>query len=428
MRPGGRLPLGWRVGLLAGCARLLGGDALAQQPSPARPSPVREPVFSVRLFQTFDRESGSVISPPFDAGQANFARTAIRAEVARTFKRPRFSVDLAGAAQVGHDPARGDWLIEERSLAGRVQGRLSRRLSVTLSERVGHSQAYAPLSANTTQGEASNPLIDAADLSVRGLGSFTASSSASLSMAVTRRYRAQAAYDFNRVDARGTVAIGNHRLSGGVTGRLSRNWSFQAGYQSAWGAAAAGRDVTSAYSHQVDLRISCRLPFSRGTTVAGSLAPTFLASRSAARDPFPSTDARSDSFALQGQASVDHGFGPTSRLGFAYQRAASFPPGSTAAILADVVTVRGAGRLHRRVTAQFAVSSSRGRPSAGSRSGWVRADLRMSAAALLYVEYAYDSRAAVRSAFALPALERSHAYRSLRMGVTIVFASSGLAR
>lgn len=435
MTPRTRLRFGSRLGLLAGWMWLLGGVALAQQPAAAPLSPSRKLVFSVRLFQTLDQETRAATTALPALGRTDFARTAIRAEVERTFDGPRSSLDLAGASQFSHGQARGRWRADEEWAAARLQVRLSRLTSLTLSERAGYLQTYTPQAAATFQAVASNALIDVPDLALRGLSSFTTSSGAGLSRTLTRRSRVLVAYDFNRVAyAGGGVAIGNHRISAVWTRTLARNWSLQAGYHSAWGATTSARETTSAYGHEAGLRTELRLPFSHGTTVSAGLAPGVLGSRSAGRDLAGGIGAVNyDAFALQGQASVDHALGPASRLGFAYERTASFPPGSTRPILANVLTARGSAQWHRRVSAQFSLSSSRGASSTPassvrSLSGWARAEVRMSAAALVYVEHARDSRTDARGMSWVPGLDRNYTYRSVRAGVNVDFGWPGLSR
>jgi len=408
---------------------LLGGVALAQQPVTGL-SPTREPVFSVHLFQSFDHQTRPAATTPVGAGDADFARTGLRAEAKRTFGRTRSSFDIGGAAQFSHDAANDRWLADEEWAAVRVQLHLSRLSSLTLSQRVGYSEVFTAQAANTAQAVGSGSLIDIADQVTRGLANVTVSSAASLSRILTRRSSALLAYDFNRTAYAGDgVAVGNHRLSAAISRTMSRDWSVHASYASAWGATTSARDNTSAYRHEFHVRTVYRLPFWRGTVVSAGLAPGLLGSHTGVRNaPGAASAADYGAFAMQGQAGIDHTFGSAARIGFAYERTASFPPGSTRPILANAITARGAGQLSRRVGAQVSASSSRGTLSARSVSAWARVDTRVSAAALLYVEYSRDARENSSGVSWVPGSDRNYASRSLRVGVNIDFGWSGLSR
>lgn len=429
MRCLARLLLVRRLGLFAGCTWLLGGVALAQQPVTGL-SPTREPVFSVHLFQSFDHQTRPTATTLAGVGDGDFARTGVRAEAKRTFGRTRSSFDIGGAAQFSHDAANDRWLADEEWVAARLQLHLSRLSSLTLSQRVGYSEVFTAQAANAAQAVGSGALIDVADQVTRGLASFSVSSAASLSRILTRRSSVLLAYDFNRTAyTGGGVAVGNHRLSVTTDRAMARDWSVRAGYASAWGETASARDNTSAYRHEFHVRTMYRIPFLRGTVVSAGLAPALLGSHTDVRNS-PGAAAAPDygAFAMQGQAGIDHTFGSAARIGFAYERTASFPPGSTRPILANAMTARGAGQLSRRVGAQFSASSSRGTLSARSVSAWARVDARVSAAALLYVEYSRDTRENSSGVSWVPGSDRNYASSSLRVGVNIDFGWSGLAR
>lgn len=406
----------------------------------AQESESNTPAHSWRLssgtFEALERTTQNATSSSLLPGRATPYYTGAQFELASAHVGVRHSYEFQERSQVRRYQAPGGLAIDSQWLSASLRTLVTKRTTVTATQRITYAPFYAPGAPATTSSTPPAGSAGPASGSA-ALASLTLASGASLVARVSPRTSAAVDYGFDRTGFSATgSSVVNHRASAALSRAIRRDLALQFRYGHSWSATAVPGDATLAQTDDVDATLTYSPVISRRTAVAFGVTPQLTARRQ------PSTLTRSapdpaggSQIGVGGFSKVDYAVTRTWRTGLEFRRVLYYLPIYNLPILADTVTGQMSGSVHRRLTATLSSSYSRGAPGNASpqsritsASSAARLEFRPFGLTSVYGEFLQESFAMSDDIPRLPGVVGQSRRSSIRAGVTMDLGSSGRSR